>query len=173
MQDFCLENLDVSLDQGILDTHKGSFGHLLMASGDTGYGGAGIIASEAAIMSGCGLVTLITKKEHIQSSLSRNPEVIAISVDGRQDAETFLKDQKNLLIGPAKAAPKLAGHAWFVVVARPNRKSPSGAAEPQLRDHSTPLGGCRSSCNQVSGTATTMGHSCTRALDLWFRKRGA
>ena len=100
MQDFCLENLDVSLDQGILDTHKGSFGHLLIASGDTGYGGAGIIASEAAIMSGCGLVTLITKKEHIQSSLSRNPEVIALGVNGRQDAEGFLKDQKNLLIGP-------------------------------------------------------------------------
>ena len=100
MQDFCLENLDVSLDQGILDTHKGSFGHLLIASGDTGYGGAGIIASEAAIMSGCGLVTLITKKEHIQSSLSRNPEVIALGVDGYQDAEGFLKDQKNLLIGP-------------------------------------------------------------------------
>ena len=72
----------------------------MIASGDTGYGGAGIIASESAIMSGCGLVTLITKKEHIQSSLSRNPEVIAIGVDGRQDAETFLKDQKNLLIGP-------------------------------------------------------------------------
>ena len=51
-------------------------------------------------MSGCGLVTLITKKEHIQSSLSRNPEVIALGVDGRQDAETFLEDQKNLLIGP-------------------------------------------------------------------------
>ena len=78
MQDFCLDNLDVSLDQGIFDTHKGSFGHLLIASGDTGYGGAGIIASESAIMSGCGLVTLITKKEHIRSSLSRNPEVIAI-----------------------------------------------------------------------------------------------
>ena len=38
MRDFCLDNLDVSLDQGILDTHKGSFGHLLIASGDTGYG---------------------------------------------------------------------------------------------------------------------------------------
>jgi len=94
MRDFCLDNLDVSLDQGILDTHKGSFGHLLIASGDTGYGGAGIIASESAIMSGCGLVTLITKKEHIQSSLSRNPEVIAIGVDGRQDAETFFKRSK-------------------------------------------------------------------------------
>ena len=88
------------MDQGILDTHKGSFGHLLIAGGDTGYGGAGIIASEAAIMSGCGLVTLITKKEHIQSSLSRNPEVIALGVDGRQDAEGFLRDQKNFLIGP-------------------------------------------------------------------------
>ena len=59
MRDFCLDNLDVSLDQGILDTHKGSFGHLLIASGDTGYGGAGIIASEAAIKSGCGLVTCL------------------------------------------------------------------------------------------------------------------
>ena len=100
MQDFCLNDLDVSLNKDTLDSHKGSFGHLLIASGDTGYGGAGIIASEAAIMSGCGLVTLLSKKEHIQSSLSRNPEVIALGVDGRQDAERFLKDQKNLLIGP-------------------------------------------------------------------------
>ena len=44
MRDFCLDNLDVSLDQGILDTHKGSFGHLLIASGDTGYGGAGTVS---------------------------------------------------------------------------------------------------------------------------------
>ena len=100
MQKFSLDNLNVSLDQGILDTHKGSFGHLLIASGDAGYGGAGIIASEAAIKSGCGLVTLVTKKEYVQPSLSRNPEVIAIGVAGRQDAETFLKDQKNFLIGP-------------------------------------------------------------------------
>ena len=100
MEDFCFDSLDVSLNQDTLDTHKGDFGHLLIASGDTGYGGAGIIASEAAIMSGCGLVTLLTKKEYINSSLSRNPEVIALGVDGRQDAERFLKDQKNLLVGP-------------------------------------------------------------------------
>ena len=66
MRDFCLDNLDVSLDQSILDTHKGSFGHLLIASGDNGYDVEGIIASEAAIKSGCGLGTVITQKEHIQ-----------------------------------------------------------------------------------------------------------
>jgi len=41
-----------------LDGHKGIFGHLLVVAGSTGKTGAGILAAEAGLRSGAGLVTL-------------------------------------------------------------------------------------------------------------------
>ncbi|UCH11830.1 MAG: NAD(P)H-hydrate dehydratase [Candidatus Omnitrophota bacterium] len=40
------------------DTHKGDYGHLLIIAGSVGMSGAAFLASEAALRSGCGLVTL-------------------------------------------------------------------------------------------------------------------
>jgi NAD(P)H-hydrate epimerase len=40
------------------DAHKGVFGHLLLACGSTGMGGAGVLAALAALRAGTGLVTL-------------------------------------------------------------------------------------------------------------------
>lgn len=40
------------------DTHKGDYGHLLIIAGSVGMSGAACLASEAALRSGCGLVTL-------------------------------------------------------------------------------------------------------------------
>ncbi len=39
-------------------THKGSFGHLLIVAGSEGKTGAAILAAQAALRSGCGLVTM-------------------------------------------------------------------------------------------------------------------
>ena len=42
------------------DAHKGNFGHALIIGGDRGLGGAGILASRAAVYSGAGLTSLVT-----------------------------------------------------------------------------------------------------------------
>jgi len=44
------------------DSHKGDFGHVLVIAGSFGYTGAAYLASQAAILSGSGLVTLATGK---------------------------------------------------------------------------------------------------------------
>ncbi|MFH1778285.1 MAG: NAD(P)H-hydrate dehydratase [Candidatus Omnitrophota bacterium] len=41
-----------------IDSHKGDYGHVLVLAGSVGMTGAAYLCSQAAIMSGCGLVTL-------------------------------------------------------------------------------------------------------------------
>ena len=64
-QDVALELLTPSgvrdkLPQRLLDGHKGTFGHALIIGGSANYPGAAYLATEAALRSGVGLVTLAT-----------------------------------------------------------------------------------------------------------------
>jgi NAD(P)H-hydrate epimerase len=86
------------------NSHKGLFGHVLIVAGSKGMGGAAILASEAALRVGAGLVTLITHKEHAVSLLSHRPEVMIEGVLSRDDIiECFNKHKHKadvLLLGP-------------------------------------------------------------------------
>src|SRR5690625_7094545 len=54
--------------------HKGDFGHVMVIGGDMGYGGAAIIAAQAALRSGAGMVSLATRPEHVSAAVSRGHE---------------------------------------------------------------------------------------------------
>jgi hydroxyethylthiazole kinase-like uncharacterized protein yjeF len=58
------------------DAHKGDFGHVLVVGGDRGFGGAAIMAAQAAAQCGAGLVSLFTRPQHISAMLCRQPEVM-------------------------------------------------------------------------------------------------
>ena len=83
-----------------MDSHKGDYGHVLIIGGDTGYGGAAILASKAALKSGSGLVTLATKPEHLSPALSQCPELMVKAVNSGQDLEDHLKEPTLIVIGP-------------------------------------------------------------------------
>src|SRR5690606_4987373 len=70
-----------SLPARARNAHKGDFGHVMIIGGDTGFGGAAIIAAEAAARAGAGLVSLATRPEHLAPALSRCPEVMVCGVD--------------------------------------------------------------------------------------------
>ena len=85
------------------DAHKNRFGHLLVIGGDLGMGGAAILAAESALRVGAGLVTLITRPEHVSAALSRCPEVMALGYgkDTRNLAKALgQKRLDGLVIGP-------------------------------------------------------------------------
>lgn len=84
------------LPQRERDAHKADFGHVLVVGGDHGYGGAAIMAAQAAVHSGAGLVSLFTRPEHISAMLSRQPEVMAHS----QQLDPVLQRATVLLLGP-------------------------------------------------------------------------
>ncbi len=82
------------------DAHKGHFGHVLVIGGDQGYGGAVIMAAEAAARAGAGLVSVATRPEHIPAILTRCPEIIARGVVSGQELELLLPRATVLVLGP-------------------------------------------------------------------------
>ena len=82
------------------DAHKGDFGHVLVVGGNIGFGGAGLLASKAAVHSGAGLVSLATRSCHISASLSFCPEVMVKPVDSGQALEKHLNSPSVICLGP-------------------------------------------------------------------------
>ena len=70
-------------------SHKGNHGHVVIIGGDYGYGGAALMAAEAAQRSGAGLVSLITRSNHRPAILARRPEVM---VTGTEDEDVQLDE---------------------------------------------------------------------------------
>ena len=82
-------------------SHKKSHGHVVIVGGDLGFGGAGILAAEAAYRSGSGLVSLITRTEHRAAALARRPEMMVIGTeDSNIDLESILTGASAIAIGP-------------------------------------------------------------------------
>ena len=105
MQSFTFQELKNLLPNRAKDSHKGNFGKVLICAGSPGMGGAGILASEASLFCGSGLVTLVTDTSNVSPSLLRNPEVMAIGVDMVEgvDIDLKIKDHSVILYGPGIA----------------------------------------------------------------------
>lgn len=58
-------------------SHKGNFGHALLVAGSKGKSGAAIIASEACLRSGAGLLTLHSVRDSINAVLRSLPEAMS------------------------------------------------------------------------------------------------
>ena len=89
-----------SLPSRKADAHKGDFGHVLIIGGDKGYGGAVIMAAEAAARAGSGLVSVATQPEHVTAMLTRCPEVMARGVVSGLELEVLLARPTVIVIGP-------------------------------------------------------------------------
>ena len=77
--------LDVDIIRSMLpqrrpDSHKGSHGHLLVVAGSLGKSGAGILASQAALRAGAGLVTWALPACLAPAMASRLTEVMTLPV---------------------------------------------------------------------------------------------
>jgi ADP-dependent NAD(P)H-hydrate dehydratase / NAD(P)H-hydrate epimerase len=90
------------------DTHKGSFGHVLIVAGSTGKSGAAALAGEAALRSGAGLVTLATRQSALSEAMAHAPELMGVPLQGQGplglgDLDALVaaaKGKQALVIGP-------------------------------------------------------------------------
>lgn len=99
-----LQQNDQLLPPRALDSHKGDHGHVQVIGGDYGYAGAALMASQAALVSGAGLVSCATRPEHISAYISRCPEIMAAGINSGLELLPFISaDQqakKVLVVGP-------------------------------------------------------------------------
>lgn len=107
------------------DAHKGQFGHVLVVGGDEGYGGAAIMAAQAAVHCGAGLVSLFCREAHISAMLARQPEVMA----HHRHLAPLLTKATVVVAGPG-----LGQHAWGQALLSQFFRQLQGKATPLLLD---------------------------------------
>lgn len=80
--------------------HKGDFGRCLIVGGDHGMGGAIILAAEAALRTGVGLVRVATREAHVGALLARRPEAMVSAIDHRNALIPLLDWADAVVVGP-------------------------------------------------------------------------
>lgn len=94
------EELLACLPQRSVNAHKGLFGYLLVVGGAPGFGGAALMATETAAVTGVGLLGLATDPIHVTASLVRRPEVMVAGICSGHDVEHLLQKPTAIAIGP-------------------------------------------------------------------------
>ncbi len=84
----------------LLDSHKGTFGHLALIAGSSKYVGAAFLSAQAAINSGVGLITVIAPKKIVPLLSTKLNEAIIIPLEDEQLVIDTLKTVSVVAVGP-------------------------------------------------------------------------
>jgi NAD(P)H-hydrate epimerase len=82
------------------ETHKGDFGHVVVVGGDQGFGGAALMAAEAAARAGAGLISVATHPSHAANFLSHRPELMVRGVAIPADLKLHAGRATVMVLGP-------------------------------------------------------------------------
>jgi NAD(P)H-hydrate epimerase len=96
----CLESLQALLPARERTAHKGDSGRVMTVGGELGTGGALLMASEAALRVGAGLVTAVTRPENVAAIISRCPEVMARGVKNGFELRDIVSSGSVFAVGP-------------------------------------------------------------------------
>ena len=110
------------------DTHKGTYGHVLVVSGSLGKTGAAILAGKAALKAGAGLVTVATAAsglpivarsmaELMTEPLAETPEG-TISAEAVDRAAALAKGREAVVVGPGLSTHPSTGEFLYRLLPR-------------------------------------------------------
>lgn len=110
------------------DTHKGTYGHLLVLSGSSGKTGAAVLAGKAALKTGAGLVTVGTPESCLPQIARRMAELMTeplpetsaktLSIDALDGSLDLLQQKSGLLIGPGISTHESTARFVFSLLPR-------------------------------------------------------
>lgn len=89
-----------ALPQRQANAYKHQQGSVVVVGGDAGMGGAVAMAAEAALRVGAGLVTVITRAEHVAPILSRRPELMVIDAQHLARRQQAIAQADVVVVGP-------------------------------------------------------------------------
>ncbi len=89
------------------DSHKGNYGHVLVVGGDAGFGGAALLAAEAAARCGAGLTSVATHPAHATVFLARRPELMVNAIADPVLLTALIERATVVVLGPG-----LGQSAW-------------------------------------------------------------
>lgn len=94
------------------NSHKGESGRVLCIGGNTGTGGAVMLAAEAALRAGAGLVSVATRALHVAPLLARCPEVMVRAVDDLDAVDALIDTAGVIALGPGLGQDDWARGLW-------------------------------------------------------------
>lgn len=100
LKDRFVSNEDLVFDRPSLSAHKGDFGRVCIFAGSKGFYGAARLATEAAVKTGAGLVTLISDPD-VQAVLAHNLiEAMTCNYGDQARVDKLLETSHSIAIGP-------------------------------------------------------------------------
>jgi len=109
----------IGLPSRTADAYKQSLGHVVVVGGDTSMGGAPLMAGEAALRSGAGMVTVITRSTHRNAILGRRPEIMVADADDGTLVDEVLARATTLVAGPGLGRGEWGASLLARVLERP------------------------------------------------------
>lgn len=92
------------------DTHKGSYGHVLLVAGSRSMTGAGLLSAHAALRGGCGLITWVVPNRLMEPLIGHCPEAMLFSMSDKgtgdwsqvdpSELAMLAEDKETVVIGP-------------------------------------------------------------------------
>lgn len=125
-----------------LDSHKGTFGRVLLIGGNRQFGGAIIMATQAAVASGAGLVTVATDPSNRTALLTRLPEAMTIDYHHDDLVMQQLSSADVVVIGPGLGTDAIALHLLQLtlrLIQPQQRLIIDGSALTLLAEHQLPI----------------------------------
>lgn len=111
METLKLESFTDYLKPRARDSFKGDFGQVLIVGGAPGYSGAVLLAAEAALRVGAGLVSIATHPDHASVLNLSRPEIMCHGIDSKEQLDPLIEKATVLVIGPG-----LGQSAWSQMI---------------------------------------------------------
>lgn len=98
------------------DWHKGKSGHVLIVGGEYGYSGAALMAAEAALRVGAGLVSIATRLDHASLLNVTFPEIMCHAVESKNELYPLMKKADVIVVGPGLGVSIWGKKMWQAVL---------------------------------------------------------
>jgi len=124
----------------VRNSHKGANGHVLALGGEEGMGGAIRLCGEAALRCGAGLVSVATRRAHVESLHAARPELLVHALEDQADLTPLLRRASVLALGPGLGQGDWGRAVWQAAMAWHGPRVVDADALNLLARHALALG---------------------------------